>query len=295
MKKLHVVLPILAGLSITATVVAAQNGGIGRTVDAISSALFGGEGTSVSNVSARSGVESQSAEDFRWSGPLSAGESVEIKGINGEITVGLATGSEVVVTAETSARRSDPSTVRIEMVEHGAGLTFCAVYPSRDGERENVCGPRDEGRMSTNNNDVNVHFQVEVPAGVDFFGRTVNGDVEIEGLASDVEAETVNGDIDISTTGFAQAETVNGSIDAVMGAADLEEGVSFSTVNGSISLDLHDDVDADLDASWLNGDFESDLPFALQGRISRRSAQGTLGSGGPELELNTVNGSIRIR
>jgi DUF4097 and DUF4098 domain-containing protein YvlB len=88
---------------------------------------------------------------------------------------------------------------------------------------------------------------------------------------------------------------VNGSIDAVVGSADLGDGVSFSTVNGSISLDLNDAVDADVDASWLNGSFETDLPFALQGRLSRRSARGVLGDGGPRLELSTVNGSIRIR
>ncbi len=67
-----------------------------------------------------------------------------------------------------------------------------------------------------------------------------------------------------------------------------------STVNGSISLDVDDDIDADLEASWLNGDFESDIPFALSGRMSRGQASGVLGDGGADLELSTVNGSIRI-
>ena len=53
--------------------------------------------------------------------------------------------------------------------------------------------------------------------------------------------------------------------------------------------------DADVHASWLNGGFESDLPFTLDGRIGKRSARGILGDGGPELELQTVNGSISIR
>ena len=75
---------------------------------------------------------------------------------------------------------------------------------------------------------------------------------------------------------------------------DIEAGVSFSTVNGSISLDLPDDVDADLDATWVNGRLEADLPFELIGRISRRSARGVLGDGGPELNLKTVNGSINV-
>jgi hypothetical protein len=185
--------------------------------------------------------------------------------------------------------------VRIERVEHDGGVTFCAVYPTPEGKRENVCAPGDGGRMSTRDNDVTVDFIVEIPAGVDFIGETVNGGVEAIDLDGDVTASTVNGDIDLSTSGFAEAETVNGSIDAVVGSGDLRDGASFSTVNGSITLDLADDVNAELDAEWLNGGFESDVPLTLQGGISRRSARGVFGSGGPALKLSTVNGSIRIR
>lgn len=295
MKKTRYVILGMAALSVTATVVAAQNGGVGRTVDAIQSALSGFlvHGHGAANVANRAAV--QSATDYRWAGRVAEGETVEIKGINGSIAVGMAQGRDVVVTAETRARRSDPESVRVERIEHRDGMTFCAVYPTPEGKRENECAPGSEGRMSTENNDVVVDFRVEIPAGVTLSVRTVNGAVEVRDIESDVFANTVNGDVEISTTGFAEAQTVNGSIDARMGALELRSGASFTTVNGSISLDLHDDVDADLDASWLNGGFESELPFALQGLLSRRSARGTLGVGGPQLELKTVNGSIRIR
>ena len=95
---------------------------------------------------------------------------------------------------------------------------------------------------------VQVTFYVSVPANVAFEASTVNGDVEVEDLASDMGVTSVNGDIEISTTGFAGATTVNGSIAAAMGQYDIEDGLSFTTVNGSISLELPDDVDADLDA-----------------------------------------------
>ena len=149
--------------------------------------------------------------------------------------------------------------------------------------------------MNTSRNDVEVRFRVQVPRGVHFIGRTVNGSVEALELDSDVTLVTVNGDIDVSTSGYAEAETVNGSIEAAMGSTAPGDGLSFSTVNGSISIDVPDDLDADLDASWLNGGLESELPILLDGRMNRRSAQGRLGDGGPPLELATVNGSIRIR
>lgn len=296
MKKLHIVMAGIAALSVAATVGAAQTGGVGKSIDAIQSVLgvHGGPGEVVRD-GGRQVRASGSAEDFRWSGRVAAGDEVEIKGINGDVTIERSSGRDVVVTAEARGRRSDPSTVRIEMVEHRDGLTFCAVYPTPEGKRENYCGAGHEGRMSTERNDVSVHFRVEVPEGVSVIGRTVNGDVEAFDLGSDIHAVTVNGDIEISTTGAASAETVNGSIEAEMGAREIEGDLSFSTVNGSITLDLDDGVDADLDASWLNGSFESDLAFTVQGRMSRRSARGFIGDGGPEVTLKTVNGSIHIR
>ncbi len=231
--------------------------------------------------------------DFVWHGAVETGQTVEIKGVNGDIIAERAAGAEIEVRAEKRARRSDVNEVRIEVVEHSEGVTLCAVYPSSRG-RENTCRSGSGGGNSIRNNDVQVTFYVSVPENVSFEGRTVNGDVEVHDLASDVGASSVNGDIEISTTGFAEASTVNGSIDAAMERYDIEAGLSFSTVNGSISLDLPDDVDADLDASWLNGRLEADLPFERIGRVSRFSAKGVLGDGGPELNVSTVNGSIHV-
>lgn len=238
--------------------------------------------------------QAQQEDDFTWSGALNAGDVIEIKGVNGSVIAEPASGSGVEVRAVKKARRSDASEVRIEVIEHSGGVTLCAVYPSR-GRRANECAPGDGGRMNVQNNDTQVTFYVKVPPGVEFRGKTVNGDIEALDLESDVFVRTVNGDVEVSTSGFAEATTVNGSIDAVLGAADRSEGLRFSTVNGSITLDLPDDVNADVNARWVNGGLETDLPLTFTGRISRHSAQGMLGEGGPRLDLKTVNGSIRIR
>ncbi len=237
--------------------------------------------------------ESNQEADFVWHGVVETGQTLQIKGVNGDIIAERAAGREIEVRAEKRARRSDVDEVRIEVVEHAGGVTLCAVYPSSRG-RENTCEPGSRGGNSVRNVDVQVTFYVSVPENVAFVGSTVNGDVEVEDLASDVNVKSVNGDIRISTTGFAEATTVNGSIDAVMERYDIEDGLRFTTVNGSISLDLPDDVDADLDASWLNGHLEADLPFERIGRVPRFSARGVLGDGGAELSVKTVNGSIRI-
>ncbi len=228
---------------------------------------------------------------FDWEGLVESGDLLEVKGVNGRIRAVSADGRQARVEAEKRARRSNPDDVRIEVIEHGGGVTICAVYPSRDGD--NRCEPGDGGRNSVRNNDVRVEFTVYVPAGVNFAGTTVNGEIEAEGLEGHADLTTVNGDLEVETTAGASARTVNGSISARLGSG-WRQDVEFETVNGSIEVDVPDDAGAEVDASWVNGSLEVEPPLSLRGTMSRRSAEGTLGAGGPELELKTVNGSIRV-
>lgn len=231
--------------------------------------------------------------DWDWKGTIAAGKSIEIKGVNGSIRATAGSGSEVVVTAVKQGRRSDPSTVSIEVVNSTAGVTICAVYPGT-GERANSCGAGSEGRMSTNDNDVSVNFTVQVPAGVKFVGRTVNGSVSTERLGSDADVATVNGDVRVVAAGIVRANTVNGQIDVSMGKADWKGTVDLSTVNGSIRATLPANFSAVVNGSTVNGSIESEFPMTVQGKFGPRSIHGTIGSGGRTLDLETVNGSITL-
>ncbi|HYG78927.1 MAG TPA: DUF4097 family beta strand repeat-containing protein, partial [Pyrinomonadaceae bacterium] len=222
------------------------------------------------------------------------GATVEVRGINGGISAEPAEGGEVLVTATKSARRSDPRGVEIRVVEHAGGVVICAIYPNADG-RASTCSPDGEGHSNIRNNDVVVDFKVRVPRGVRFSGRTVNGNIETGALGADVDARTVNGSINISAAGVASAETVNGSITAHLGRADWSDELEFKTVNGAIMLNLPADTNAQVSAETLNGEISTDFPLTVLGRFSRRHLNGTIGSGGRELTLKSVNGSIQLR
>lgn len=233
--------------------------------------------------------------DFEWRGDLRAGQTLEIRSTNGHIRAEPSPDGRVHVVAEKRARRSDPATVRVEVVEHDRGVTICAVYPTpADASRPNECRPGG-GRSSTSDNDVQVDFFVRVPAGVRLAGHTANGNIQAEGLSSDVLAETVNGNVRIRTGGFARASTVNGSIVGRLGTSSFADDIAFETVNGSITVEMPDGLDADFRATTVNGSIDSDFPILVSGTVSRQSMEGTIGSGGHELRLSTVNGSIRLR
>jgi hypothetical protein len=257
------------------------------------------------------------AQDFEWKGSLKPGQALEIKGINGGIHAKGGPGA--LVTAVKKARKSDPASVQIKAVEHAGGVTVCALYPAAPGSPSNECAPGEGGRMTSKDkdNDVQVEFTVQVPDGVRFVGRTVNGGIDGEALPAGAEAKTVNGGIRLSAAAAARAETVNGTIDLTLGNdtgadpltmktvngsirasfknASGSTPLTLKTVNGTIKVELPADAKATVDAKTVNGGIQTDLPLTVQGTISKRRLQGTLGGGGRRIELETVNGGVELR
>ena len=74
--------------------------------------------------------------------------------------------------------------------------------------------------------------------------------------------------------------------------------MSFRTVNGSITVELPEGAGAEVRAQTLHGRIETDFPVTVM-HVKRRfvgdKLEGTIGKGGLLLELETVNGSIRVR
>lgn len=236
----------------------------------------------------------RTAAPFKWSGKIAEGKTFEVRGINGPIRAVASTGSEAELVAIRTGRRQDPESVKIEVVQHAGGVTVCALYPSKDESRPNVCKPGG-GRMNVRNNDVNVEFELRVPKGVQFEARTVNGSIraEVDGQAA---VSTVNGSIEVTAGTLTEATTVNGSIRAdVRSNATSADDIKLSTVNGSVRLQLPESVDADVSAKTVNGGITSEFAeIEVLKKWGPRSASGKLGRGGRDLELSTVNGGIRI-
>jgi hypothetical protein len=242
--------------------------------------------------------QAQTSEDFRWSGVLPGGKAIEIKGINGNIDAQPSNGNQIEVIAHKKSRRSDVGAVQIKVVEHQGGVTICAQYPTEDGGYtpcEPGEMPKQSGRSETRKNDVSVDFEVRVPEGVNLNARTVNGEISAKSLMSNVIARTVNGGIEISTTGYADATTVNGGITAKLGSANWTGLLHFTTVNGEIAIDVPANVSTDVEAQTLNGSIVSDFQLNLETTKSWKYLRGKIGTGGRELVLKTLNGSINLR
>ncbi|WP_420127031.1 DUF4097 family beta strand repeat-containing protein [Longimicrobium sp.] len=250
-----------------------------------------------------------SQEDFRWAGRLARGQQIEIRGIVGDVRAEVASGDQVEVVGRRSGDEADR--VRIEVVEGADGVVICAIYPA-SGRGGSGNGGRRRTDACDNNNgqggeidaeDARIDFTVRVPAGVKFASRTVAGDVNATGLRSAVDVATVSGDVTVSTTGTARAATVSGDVTATFGETDGED-MDFASVSGNVILRLAGNVGAEVSAQTLSGEIESDFDLRMRGEDEDdddgfhieigSAASGTIGRGGPELNVNTVSGDIRL-
>ena len=242
--------------------------------------------------------ERASSDDFTWQGRVPAGEWLQIRNINGQITVDRASGDQVEVVATKRWRRGNPANVRIETARFGQGnqsALVCAIWNA-----ETTCDERgyhNEARRRDNNNDgdVSVDFIVKLPAGVRAELQSVNGTIRVMNASAEIIAETVNGGIDASTTiGPVRAETVNGDITVRMDALRGSEDLHFETVNGDVTAILPANFQGDVELETVNGSLHTDFPITVQGRFNPRHMRATIGSGGRRLSLSTVNGSVHL-
>jgi len=164
-------------------------------------------------------------------------------------------------------------------------------------------------RLKTSNGRIDVQRQRGV-----LYAETSNGPIEVMDNNGDIEAHTSNGHIRVERVrGALEATTSNSSIHAQVDRAGdslkaqtsnggieltLPPGaqcpVRARTSNSSITLRLPGDANAAISAHTSNGSIMSDFDLRTHGEISKHHLEGTLGSGGPLIDLNTSNGSIRI-
>jgi hypothetical protein len=231
---------------------------------------------------------------FTWSGRIPAGRWINVRDLNGAISVERATGDRVEVTATRRWRRSDPKSVRFVVQKSGAGdqdVTVCALWGDRSS-----CDEHGMDSHGVRNNDVSVEFTVRVPDGVRVGVSTVNGGLTVDGVTSQVDASTVNGSVDVTTTsGPVSASTVNGSVRARMGKFTSDDDMDFTTVNGSVVAEFTGDLNADVELSTVNGRFRTDYPVTVSGKLDPRHLKARIGKGGPKLTMTTVNGNVELR
>ena len=218
---------------------------------------------------------------------------VWIRNTRGSVTVEPAKGAFVEISATKSYRSSDTGGVRLVAEPYEGGVAVCALWPGGDSR----CGPQDEHyeMHGTHRNDVVVDFTVRLPANVRLGASTMVGDLRVSGGRAPLVLHTVSGEVDaVTTQGPVQATSMNGGVRVRMDAFGDTGAVSLTTVNGSVTAELPPWLDAQVRAKTINGSIATDYALTVNGKFMSHDMEGTLGRGGREVRLETVNGSIHL-
>ena len=242
-----------------------------------------------------------------------------IKNINGSVSIEAYNGNtiELTVNEKISGSSDEIEKGKKELsykLEHDGNLIF--AYPnapyitiSRDGDdidfRMRLYSDKHDYRFTDN-------VTVRVPRGILVDGSTVNkGKLTIDGSFKKVEASNVNGALELHhMTSETHASTVNGDITINYDRAPDNDS-EYHTINGTINLNIPDDLSADVYFQSMHGDLYTNFnnikrlkPEVLKqshtnsGRITYQVDKTTpirIGQGGPKLQFEVLNGDVYIR
>jgi hypothetical protein len=158
--------------------------------------------------------------------------------------------------------------------------------------------------------EVKMDFQLQVPRNIDLNLKTVNsGHVNVRDVRGNFAVHNVNGPIELEDVGGgkALARTVNGRVRVVF-RENPRENSDFGTINGNVDLYFARGLSADFRFKNMNGGVYTDFPMtslpspagATEHRDGKfifrtdRFTGGRVGSGGPEIKAENMNGEIRV-
>jgi DUF4097 and DUF4098 domain-containing protein YvlB len=225
-------------------------------------------------------------EPFTRTNSFSATGSVTLENINGDVDIRTWNKNEILIEGEKSAAtEKELKAIDLSMDVSESRAAIKVRLPKRAG-----------GWFSGNTIRASVRFTLTVPATAVLEKiATVNANVTVTSMRGATQVETVNGQIyarDLS--GSARLKTVNGEIKARFASVAAGQEFRFTTVNGSIAVELPGDAGVALQASTVNGRVDCDFPLTLASSSGRQSLRGTIGDARAALEAETVNGSIHI-
>ena len=261
-----------------------------------------------------SSLRLQEKETIRKSFNLTAAHKIlEVDNIFGSIEVTGGQGDQVqlvvnkTITAESKDRmEAAKKEVTLDITEQPDFLKFYVNGPFRcncNDSHDNCGWHGDRGYR------VKMDFQLQVPQNIEVKLRTVNsGHVHVQDVTGNFSVHNVNGGIEMqNVAGSGQAKTVNGPVKVTF-RENPREASDFGTINGNVELYFVHGLSGDFRFKTMNGKVYSDFELTslpakpASGEMhgtkfvfrSDRYTGGRIGSGGPEIKAENLNGDIRV-
>ena len=229
----------------------------------------------------RTRIEDSSDADY----DVRAGAPIFVETFNGAIRVRSGSDNRVHVTTKKYVSTEDGeadaravmASLNVEVSRENGGLSLRAPKDHRDGVQTGIT------------------FDITVPRASDLTLLTTNGAIDVDDVRGNAKLRTTNGHIEVDRgAGSVDAETTNGAVLIELLDVTPSRPLRAITTNGGITLELPNNLGADIEASTTNGTIHSDLPLVTND-IERTRMSGRVNGGGVDVRVKTTNGSIRIK
>jgi len=229
-------------------------------------------------------------EEFHQTYPLSPNGRVSLENINGGVQIKVWDRGAVQVDAIKRAYRKERlDEAKIEVSATEENIRIKTEYPE-----ENQTFRSGEGRY---NNPAIVDYTLTVPRKAVLESiELINGSIDIDGVEGSVKASSINGKLVArGLLGEAKLSTINGPLQATFTQLEESKPISLNSVNGSLTLVLPSNANASVRAGTVHGGISTDFGLTVKhGEYVGHSMDGQIGTGGPRIKLNNVNGGIRV-
>lgn len=257
-------------------------------------------------------------EDFHQTYPMHAGGRLYLENFNGSLEISGWDQDTVDISGTKYASTEQAlSALKVDIVASDDSIRIRTVRPferrGNMGARYVIRVPRRTSleRIQSSNGRIRV-----ADIGAQARLETSNGSVEVTNAGGPVTVKTSNGSVRASEIrGSVEATTSNGSIRVSLAKVEERRPVRLHTSNGSVELSVEDLrnndvvvttsnasitvrlpglVSANVKASTSNASITNEFDATFKGRSAKTSLEGTIGAGGPSLDLSTSNGSIKL-
>jgi hypothetical protein len=245
---------------------------------------------------------------------FSGDKTIDVDLVNGSVDIVGDGGNTIRVTGERLIRAANEEQMarakREDVLDMNEKNGTAQIYENGPFRNNNNHSSENHGFHERSGREYNVTWNliVHVPRATALHLREVNGHITARDTSGAFDVKAVNGSVNITNlTGSGNISTVNGA-NVVTFRENPKSDSSFTSVNGKIDVTFQPRLSADFSLKTVNGamytDFESTmLPSPGQaspekGRfVYRRRGESNIriGSGGPKIRMETVNGSIQIR
>ncbi len=234
--------------------------------------------------------EQELREEFHNTYSLSPSGRVSLENINGGVQIKVWDRPAVQVDAVKKAYRKDRlAEANIEVNATEENIRIKTDYPD-----ENQTFRGGEGRYD---NPATVEYTLTVPrkAALESI-ELVNGSLDIDGVEGTVKASSINGRVTArGLLGEAKLSTINGPLEATFTQLADTKSISLGSVNGNVTLVIPSNANAAIRAGTVHGGISTDFGIQVKhGEYVGHSLDGQIGTGGPQIKLGNVNGSIRV-